>query len=101
MHMYITLTLNSCNATADVLEQEKRITKLMQAASKNRTDFSYSLIVKTVWWKIVFEDNVQWNLIDYLCKRAFSQQYLHTVTAQGTPVACDYTNHLRKNGRDA
>ena len=74
MHIYITLTLNSCNDTSDVLEQEKRITKLMQAASKNRTDFNYSLIVKTVWWKIVFEDNVQWSLIDYLCTRAFSQQ---------------------------
>ena len=32
MHMYITLTINSCNATSDVLEQEECITKLMQAA---------------------------------------------------------------------
>ena len=32
MHMYITLTINSCNATSDVLEQEKCITKLMQVA---------------------------------------------------------------------
>ena len=30
--MYITLTINSCNATSDVLEQEEYITKLMQAA---------------------------------------------------------------------
>ena len=48
-------------------------------------------IVKTVWWKIVFEDDVQWNLIDYLCT-AFPQQYLHTVTPQSNPEACDYTN---------
>ena len=32
MHMYITLTINSFNATSDVLEQEECITKLMQAA---------------------------------------------------------------------
>ena len=32
MHMYITLTINSWNATSDVLEQEECITKLMQAA---------------------------------------------------------------------
>ena len=32
MHMYITLTINSCNATLDVLEQEECITKLKQAA---------------------------------------------------------------------
>ena len=32
MHMYITLTINSCNATSDLLEQEECITKLMQAA---------------------------------------------------------------------
>ena len=49
-------------------------TKLMQAAlifwykyQKNRTDFNYSLVIETVWWKIVFEDDIQWNLIGYLC----------------------------------
>ena len=30
--MYITYTINSCNAISDVLEQENCITKLMQAA---------------------------------------------------------------------
>ena len=50
--------------------------------------------VETVWWKIVFEDDVQWNLIH----RAFPQQYLLTVTAQGNPVACDYINLLQNNG---
>ena len=67
--MYITiLTINSCNATSDVLEQEECITKLMQAAlifwyivSENRSDFNYSIVVETVWCKIVFEDNIQWN----------------------------------------
>ena len=37
----------------------------------------------------------------YILHRAFSQQYLHTVTAQGNPVACDYTNLLKSNGRAA
>ena len=32
MHMHSTLTINSCNATSDVLEQEECITKLMQDA---------------------------------------------------------------------
>ena len=67
MHMYITLTINSCNATSDVLEQEECITKLiMQAAlifwykyQKKRTDFNCSRVVESVWWKIVFEDNIQ------------------------------------------
>ena len=31
--------------------------------SENRTDFNHSLVVESVWWKIVFEDNIQWNLI--------------------------------------
>ena len=74
MHMYIILTITSCNATSDVLEQEECITKLIMQAVlifwykyKKRTDFNYSLVVESVWWKIVFEDNIQWNLIGYLC----------------------------------
>ena len=31
-HVHYTLTINSCNATSDVLEQEECITKLLQAA---------------------------------------------------------------------
>ena len=36
MHMYITLTINSCNATSDVLEQEECITKLIMQAEKKK-----------------------------------------------------------------
>ena len=35
--------------------------------SENRSDFNYSIVVETVWWKIVFDDNIQWNLIGYHC----------------------------------
>ena len=70
MHMYITLTINSCNATSDVLEQEECITRLMQAAlifwykyQKIELILIIHLVVESVWWKIVFEDNIQWNLI--------------------------------------
>ena len=62
------------NATSDMLEQEKCITKLMQAAfifwykyQKRELIIIIQNIVETVWWKIVFEDDVQWHLIDYFC----------------------------------
>ena len=57
-----------------MLEQERCINKLMQAAlifpykyQKMELILIIQNIVETVWWKIVFEDDVQWNLIDYLC----------------------------------
>ena len=57
-----------------MLAQEKYITKLMQAALifwYKYQNIEWILIiqniVETVWGKIVFEDDVQWNLIDNLC----------------------------------
>ena len=57
-----------------MLAQEKYITKLMQAAlifwykyQKIEWILIIQNIVETVWGKIVFEDDVQWNLIDNLC----------------------------------
>ena len=64
MHMYITLTINSCNATSDVLEQEECITKLiMQAAlifwykyqKKERILIVHELFILIKWFVASFE----------------------------------------------